>query len=117
MDACTAEARTAVRAIDERVAVAPVSAIEELSKAVGAGGGVWCDRLKAVLQRPGCLDREVVLTKDGHRRGLDRLDPRQRRSLRPQRGDESGQLRRAALDLDLDRACRVAAPAAHPVAT
>ena len=95
----------ALRAVDERVAVAPVGRIEELAHAVVAGGDVGRDQ--GGTGRGGALgDREGGLTATRND-GLGHLvDPRQRRSLLLERQAEAVEGTRVAFRLDDD---------AHPV--
>ena len=57
------EARTAVRAVGERVAVAPVGGVEQLGQAVGAGRAVGRDGGARLAARRALADREAALAR------------------------------------------------------
>ena len=94
------EARPAVGAVGERVAVAAVGLVPQLGQAVGAGGRVGRDQRLALPARPAGHDREPLLPHRRHGPGGDPLDDGQRRRLGLQGPEELGH--RAVVPLDLD---------------
>ena len=90
----------AVRAVDERVAEAPVARIEQLGEAVGAGRAVRSDRRARLAAGRALADREAALAELLERLGRDPLDRGERRRLERQPGQEA--LDRVGRRLHLD---------------
>ena len=109
------EARSAVRAVDERVAVAAVGRIEELGEAVRAGRGVGRDqRLRLAPLALTRRSRSRARLAGRRLARVDRLDHGERRRLRVQAARGSTRRRGVALDLEQHAALVVAHPAAEP---
>ena len=96
------EARPAVGAVDERVAVAAVGRVEQLGEARGAGRGVGRDHGGGLATGGAAEDREALVGTglDRHVLGDHALDLGERRRLRGQPRDEGVHHRLGALDLD-----------------
>ena len=82
------EARTAVGAVDERVAVAPVGRVEELRETRVAGRHVGGDQRVRLAVALGWQDPEAALARGLNALGGDRLDHSERRRLVLQEEDE-----------------------------
>jgi hypothetical protein len=95
------EAGTAVRAVDERVAVAAIGRIEQLGQAALAGGGVRRDRRRGRAAGGAGHDRELLLPEGRQLLAPDPLDPGKRRRLARQAHEEG--VDRGRLSLELDR--------------
>ena len=110
------EARPALRAVDERVAVAAIGRVEELGEAVVAGRDVGRDQRTATgaLARD---DPELAFARRRQRCGRDGLDAGQNRSLVPQPGRERVERPAVALRLDDDARAVVEHEAAERVPT
>jgi hypothetical protein len=102
------EAGPAVRAVDERVAVAAVGRVEQLPKAVLAGRGVGRDLGVGGAPAGRLHDREAAFAARRHRLGSHELDHRQRRRLRGQPRHQRLDRLRRPLGLDHDSALVVA---------
>ena len=109
------EARPAVRAVDEGVAVAAVGGVEQLAKAVGADGGVGGDRSIRLTPALALHDREAGFA--GRRQVLRRhpLDPGERRRVGRQPSQEGRDRVRLTLDLQQHTLLVVEHPAGQPV--
>jgi hypothetical protein len=97
------EARPAVGAVDERIAVAAIGGVPQLGQAVGAGRGVGRDR--RVLLAAGVAARDDLEAADpgrGELGRLDVLDPGQRRRLRAQPLEELVDRAPGSLHLEQD---------------
>ncbi len=95
------EPRPALRAVDERVAVAPVGRVEELPQAVVAGGDVGGNRSGA-RGRFARLDPEPALVPGRNRLRRHGVDARERRRFIPQRRGEGVERAGVALGLHDD---------------
>jgi hypothetical protein len=95
------EAWAALRAVEERVAVAAVRRIEELAQAVVAGGDVrW--HQGACTRRPARQDPEASFAARGHRLDRHGGDVGERRGFCAERAHERLELPRLAFHLDHD---------------
>ncbi len=94
-------ARSAVRAVRERVPPPPVRRIEHVGEAVGTDARV---RRDAGRDRPARArdDPERAVPQRSHRRGVDRVDARQPRRLAAQAEHEPVERFVGAFELDLD---------------
>ncbi len=111
------EARAAVRAVDEGVAVPAVLGIEQLAQAIGAGRRVRGEQAVAALQVEALFHLEAHGAHRGRLGPADVLDARERRCLRRDRLAEAVEIGRRALRRDLDHPAAVADPAADPEPT
>ena len=107
------EARAALGAVHERVAVAPVGRVEQLAHALVAGGDVRRDQCRAA-RGPARDDAEGALATRRQRLRDDRLDSCERRRLRPQTLGERLERALLALDLGHDAVAVVQDEAAEP---
>ena len=97
------EARAAVRAVDERIAVAAIGRVEELAQAVVAGRGVRGHERRPPSARVRAEhDREPGLEAGRAGGRVDARHTRERRRLGRDRRDERGERARLALGLDDD---------------
>ncbi len=110
------EAGSAVRARDERVAVAPVGGIVELGGACRAHRHVRRDGESAHRRHVAHQDPEVVGTAPFHRSRVEGVDAGQRRRFRPEPVHERRQRRVLPLGPDSNGSGLVAHPPADPVA-
>ena len=94
------EPRPAVRAVGERVAVAAVGRVAELTQAVRAGRGVRRDERGARAVRGARGDREGGVADGGERADVDARHHGQRGRALTQRGDEPRQRGGRSLGLD-----------------
>ena len=94
------EARAALRAVDERVAVAAVGRVEELAQAVVAGGDVGRDRARCGLSPALSAIVKVGSPRLGTPVRCHCVDTRQRRGLALERQAEGVEGARVALRLD-----------------
>src|SRR3954447_1569985 len=95
------EARPALGAVDERIAVAPVAGVEQLAHALVAGGDISRPE-RLALAAGARVDPELALAQWRERQRCKRLDVRLRRGLRTQRLSEVLDGTRKAFDLDHD---------------
>jgi hypothetical protein len=110
------EAWAALRAVEERVAVAAVRRIEELAQAVVAGGDVrWHEG--ACTRGPARHDPEASFAARGHGLGSHGGDVGERRGFCAERAHERLELRRLAFHLDHDALTVVQDEAGQPVPT
>ena len=107
------EARSAVGAVDERVAITAVGGIEELAQAIVAHRHVGRDQLVLSCNLLRVPDIEAVVAFGQDRLRRQRGDVRQRRRFVRQRGDKDIERSRVAFGLDSDAAGMVQHPAAH----
>jgi hypothetical protein len=108
------EARPAVGAVGERVAVAAVAGVGQVGQAVGAGGGVGRDQRAALAAAPAGDDLEAGRPGRRHGHGGDPLDHRQRRRLPLEAGAERLDRDLGALHLHEDAVRVVADQAGEP---
>jgi hypothetical protein len=96
------EPRPAIRAVDERVAVAPIRRVEQLGEAVTAGGRVRRDQCVSFPAGVAGRDREARLLGRRERPHRDVFDHCQRWRLLDQSVAERVDIGGPALDLDVD---------------
>ena len=94
-----AEARPAVGAVGERVAVAPVGRVPQLPQAIGAGGAVRRDRRVGPPVGRALADREAATADGIALLGDDPLEHRQRRRVGREPGEKLRHRGTRALDL------------------
>ena len=94
------EARSAVGAIQEWVAIASVRGIKQLTKAVGAGGSVGGDAGTDTAKNFAGNDAEAGFAFWRHIARADGVDARQGRGLRGKSCEEGLQVSRCAFELD-----------------
>ena len=95
------EPRPALRAVDERIPVAPVRRVEELTQAVGAGGHVGRHERRPSCRRAG-RDRERPLAESAKALRVEGLETGQTRRLLLKRDRERVEGAGRPLDLDHD---------------
>ena len=103
------EPRTALGAVDERIAVAPVARIEQLGEARLAHSRVGCDP-RARIASAACSNLEACVRTHRRFARLDTVDASKSGRLARKTRQEAIQRRRLALDLD-GNAVRIVA---HP---
>ena len=108
------EARAAVRAVDERVAVAPVGGVGELGQARVARGHVGGDQRVRLAVALGRQDAEAALARGLDALGGNRLDHGEWRRLVLQEEDELADRRLGPLGLDHDAVLVVQDVAGEP---
>ncbi|OQA96753.1 MAG: hypothetical protein BWY25_02215 [Chloroflexi bacterium ADurb.Bin222] len=107
------EARPAIRAVDEGVAVAPVGRIEQLPQAIGTSRHVRRDEHETSCLRLRMADLERRVAIRGDRCRLQRSDVRERGRLSAQPGEERRQRLRVGFGFDVHAAGVIQHPAAH----
>src|SRR5918992_275930 len=109
------ETRTTVRAVGERVAVAPVRGVQKLSQAIFARSDIRRDERLTTQPIPALLDAELAVPERRERLPEDGLDHGQGRGVYFQRAHEASELLRRALDFDADTLSIVADRPREPV--
>src|SRR5579884_364303 len=94
------EARAAVGAIDERVAVAPVSRIEEFMQTISTGGSIRRDERVAICTRLASGNHKDGIMEGRHLFGDNRIDTCQGRSFFAQSTLKSIERLMGTLDLN-----------------